>query len=76
MLRGPTFKDVDLAISRDFSLSRLREGMNLQFRADAYNVFNIVSLNNPTGNGATPLVVKSIQNVCTELKVECTLQTD
>jgi len=53
MLRGPTFKDVDLAISRDFSLSRLREGMNLQFRADAYNVFNIVSLNNPTGNGAT-----------------------
>jgi hypothetical protein len=53
MLRGPTFKDVDLAISRDFSLSRLREGMNLQLRADAYNVFNIVSLNNPAGNGAT-----------------------
>lgn len=25
---------------------------------------------------ATSLVVKSIQNVCTELKVECTLQTD
>jgi hypothetical protein len=25
---------------------------------------------------ATSLVVKSIQNVCTELKVECTLETD
>jgi hypothetical protein len=53
MLRGPTFKDADLAISRDFRLSRLREGVGLQLRADAYNVFNIVSLNAPSGNGAT-----------------------
>jgi hypothetical protein len=53
MMRGPTFKDVDLAISRDFRLSRAREGMGLQLRADAYNVFNIVSLNAPVGNGAT-----------------------
>src|ERR1700675_3258068 len=53
MLRGPTFKDADLAISRDFRLSRLREGMAVQLRADAYNVFNIVSLNSPSGNGAT-----------------------
>jgi hypothetical protein len=27
--------------------------MNLRLRADAYNVFNIVSLNPPVGNGAT-----------------------
>jgi hypothetical protein len=27
--------------------------MNIQLRADAYNVFNIVSLNPPVGNGAT-----------------------
>ena len=53
MLRGPTFKDVDLAVSRDFPLSGIRESMNLQLRADAYNVFNIVSLNSPVGNGAT-----------------------
>ncbi len=53
MLRGPTFKDVDLSISRDFSLSHFRDGMNIQLRADAYNVFNIVSLNTPGGNGAT-----------------------
>jgi hypothetical protein len=44
---------VDLAGSRDFSLSRLREGLKIQLRADAYNVFNIVSLNPPVGNGAT-----------------------
>jgi hypothetical protein len=53
MLRGPTFKDVDLAISRDFSLSRLHEGLALQLRGDAYNVFNLISLNPPVGNGAT-----------------------
>jgi hypothetical protein len=47
LLRGPTFKDVDLAISRDFFF---REHLALQLRADAYNVFNIVSLNPP---GAT-----------------------
>jgi Carboxypeptidase regulatory-like domain/TonB dependent receptor len=47
MLRGPTFKDVDLAISRDFTF---KEHLNLQLRADAYNVFNLVSLNTP---GAT-----------------------
>jgi hypothetical protein len=47
MLRGPTFKDVDLAISRDFAF---KEHLVLQLRADAYNVFNIVSLNSP---GAT-----------------------
>jgi hypothetical protein len=47
VLRGPTFKDVDLAISRDFVF---KERLGLQLRADAYNVFNMVSLNGP---GAT-----------------------
>jgi hypothetical protein len=47
MLRGPAFKDVDLAISRDFVF---KEHLSLQLRADAYNVFNMVSLNPP---GAT-----------------------
>lgn len=53
MLRGPAFKDMDLAVSRDFGLSRLREGTSLQIRLDAYNVFNIVSLSTPVGNGIT-----------------------
>ena len=50
MLYGPTYKDVDLAISRDFIF---KEHLDLQARADAYNVFNIVSLSNPIGNGLT-----------------------
>lgn len=56
MLRGPTFKDVDLAVSRDFAF---KEHLNLQLRADAYNVFNLVSLSTPAGNSiaccSTPL---------------------
>ena len=36
----------------------------------------VASTLDPAGSSATPLVVKSIQNVCAELKVECTVQTD
>lgn len=36
----------------------------------------VASTLDPTQPSATSLVVKSIQSVCTELKVECTLQTD
>jgi len=36
----------------------------------------VASTLDPTQASATSLVVKSIQNVCTELKVECTLQND
>ena len=36
----------------------------------------VASTLDPAGSSATSLVVKSIQSVCAELKVECTLQTD
>ena len=36
----------------------------------------VASTLDPAEPSATSLVVKSIQNICTELKVECTLQTD
>ncbi len=36
----------------------------------------VASTLDPSQHSATPLVVKSIQNVCNELKVECTLQND
>jgi hypothetical protein len=36
----------------------------------------VASTLDPTGPSATSLVVKSIQNICTELKVECTLEND
>jgi hypothetical protein len=36
----------------------------------------VASTLDPAQQSVTPLVVKSIQQVCTELKVECTLQND
>ncbi len=43
-LNQAAYKDLDLAISRTF---KVREHLNLQFRAEALNVLNIVSLNAP-----------------------------
>jgi hypothetical protein len=49
-LNQPSYRDVDLAISRTF---RLSERFNLQFRGEALNVFNIVSLNAPAATAGT-----------------------
>jgi hypothetical protein len=43
-LDNPGYRDVDLAISRDF---RIRESVNLTFRAEGTNTFNMVSLQGP-----------------------------
>ncbi len=44
ILDGPGFRGVDLGIFRNF---KARERMNLQFRAEITNAFNLVSLNGP-----------------------------
>jgi hypothetical protein len=45
-LRGPGYRDVDLGLFRDF---RFAERVTFQLRGEATNVFNMVSLNNPSG---------------------------
>ena len=44
MLYGPGYRDVDAALFRDFGVF---ERMKLQARAEASNVFNLVSLSSP-----------------------------
>jgi len=44
LLDGPGFRDVDLAIFRNF---KIKERFDLQARVEASNVFNTVSLNSP-----------------------------
>jgi hypothetical protein len=39
-VRQPGARDVSMSLFKDFSLSRLREGMKLQFRAESFNTFN------------------------------------
>jgi len=47
ILRGPKQVNVDLSMGKSF---RIREGMNLEVRADSYNVFNHPQFNNPDNN--------------------------
>ena len=49
-LFGPGFKDVDLGLFRDIKFER---GVVFQIRGEATNVFNLVSLNNPTASLAS-----------------------
>jgi hypothetical protein len=44
-LVGPGYRDIDMAVERDFVLPH---GTGFEFRAEATNAFNMVSLNNPT----------------------------
>lgn len=44
---GPGINNTDLALLRKFSIT---ESSYLQFRAEAFNVFNHAQFNNPTGN--------------------------
>ncbi|MGA3048354.1 MAG: carboxypeptidase regulatory-like domain-containing protein [Terracidiphilus sp.] len=53
-LRGPGYRDVDLGFFRDFHFA---EKMTFQLRGEATNVFNLVSLNNPTGTSGPPPTV-------------------
>ena len=49
-LRGPGYFDVDLAVSRQFSL---RERLSLQVRVEGFNVLNHPNFGLPNGNIAS-----------------------
>ena len=55
ILRGPRFVNFDLSLGKSF---RIREGMNLEFRADSYNAFNHPQFNNPDNNILSPTAGK------------------
>jgi hypothetical protein len=56
---GPGFSDVDLSVGKEF---RIREGMSLEIRADAYNAFNHVNFANPDAN---------VGYTCSSTTVQC-----
>ena len=49
-LRAPGYRNVDVGVFRDIRFER----MTLQLRGEATNVFNLVSLNAPNANRASP----------------------
>jgi hypothetical protein len=54
--RGPAFKDLDLSL---FKNTRVTERLNVQFRAEAFNLFNKTNLYNPTGDMGSPFFGQS-----------------
>ena len=44
IIEGPGFQNIDLSLSKN---TPIREGINLQFRAEAFNVFNHPNFNQP-----------------------------
>ncbi len=70
LLDGPGYRDVDLAISRDF---HLRERFTLSFRAEGTNAFNMVSLGQPGAavpSGATSTTFGVITSANTMRKLQ------
>ena len=57
IFRGPAFKDIDLGL---FKNTKVGERLNIQFRAEAFNLFNRVNLYNPIGNMGSPQFGKSV----------------
>jgi hypothetical protein len=50
ILVGPTNQSVDAALSRSFNLEHLR----IEFRAEAYSIFNAQNWNNPDTSFVSP----------------------
>lgn len=46
-LIGPAYINTQASLTRDFKFPRLGEGRHLQFRAEAFNLFNTVNLGSP-----------------------------
>lgn len=49
-LNGPSYSDIDFSLIKSFRIPKFGEASRLNFRADFFNGFNFVNLNNP---GAT-----------------------
>ncbi|MDL5049777.1 carboxypeptidase regulatory-like domain-containing protein [Oscillatoria amoena NRMC-F 0135] len=64
VLRGFGLQQLDLSLRRDF---RLREGLNLQFRADAFNILNTPNFADPLGTLTSPNFGRSTRMLNTAL---------
>ncbi|MGH9837806.1 MAG: TonB-dependent receptor [Blastocatellia bacterium] len=52
--RGPSFSNLDLSLFKSFRPIASREGLQVQFRVELYNVFNQVNFGNPDVNINSP----------------------
>lgn len=65
ILYGPGFEDVDLSLSKSFSIPRLGERTKLQFRAESFDFLNSANFRKPNaniGNDAVGTITSSSTN--------------
>jgi len=72
-LRAPGYKDADLSASKMFSLPR---ESSLQFRADAFNVLNTVSLGPPTVSVSSTAFGRIGSTTSTERRIQLSLKLE
>jgi hypothetical protein len=53
VLLGPSFKDLDLSLTKRFSIPKLGEGAGFEFRADAIDLFNSPNFGQPNASIGT-----------------------
>ena len=49
LLRGPGYQNLDISLFKNFSLAKIREGMNFDLRFEFFNVTNTPHFANPNG---------------------------
>jgi hypothetical protein len=62
-LYGPNFSNLNLSIVKDTPLRMLGESGSLQFRAEFFNILNMVSWNNPSATVFSPIAADNARNV-------------
>lgn len=71
LLTGPGSKNVDLSLTRNFSI---RERMRFQVRGEATNAFNLVNLSNPTASLNATTTFGQIRNASAMRQLQVSLR--
>jgi Carboxypeptidase regulatory-like domain/TonB dependent receptor len=64
-VRQPGAENADMSIFKEFAISKLREGMHLEFRAEAFNVFNHPQFQGPdaiVGDSNFGVITSTVNN--------------
>lgn len=62
-LKGPNLWDLDFSLVKNTAVKRISENFNVQFRVEAFNVFNHSNFNSPVDNGQNFIIDPTITGV-------------
>ena len=70
-LYGPNFRNLNLSVVKDTPLRMLGESGSIQFRAEFFNILNMVSWNNPSSTVFSPITADNSINVFNVDRCSC-----